>query len=227
MAMTRRLMMNCMYCLAWLPVGSVFGATASVAETAAGLGFTPESVVVADLQTMAATILGRLESAGELRQALETKRQAVDAASASVSQLAMAVRSNPDDSQLVNQFQAASSLLQTANTQLQSTADELRQLALNGAAENQIQRLQRWRDNSDFRVPAELRAAVHTVQEWQFVELALRAERRAIIRSEALDGDNQAILSSIRNEVDVIAATQRLATQLNAIELLFTQFDHP
>jgi hypothetical protein len=63
-----------------------------------------------------------------------------------------------------------------------------------------------------------------TDAQWDAVERALRAERRAARLSETLDHDYAQLLANVRSDVDVVDAQYQLAANLNAVELVFSQF---
>jgi hypothetical protein len=200
-------------------------ADGSTADDAALIGLTPEALVVASVDLAQATMmLNSIQSEGELRQNLQAAHQAADAAASAVTILAEALRQQPDDGQLVAQYDASASALQAARDQIELVRGQLFESATESASAEQVAKLLIWRSGNGFRVPPEFRAVERTADEWSSIEAALRAERRAARLNEVLDESVAQLLNTVRSHAAVTAAASQLQANLQAMQGLFDQF---
>jgi hypothetical protein len=196
----------------------------SVADAAASVGLTPESMVVADIDiAQVAPMLTAVQSEVELRQSLNAQHAAADVAAVNVTNLSELLQQSPDDEQLVAQHEAALNALQTAKDQIEALRGELFESATAPASADQITKLLVWRSGDGFRVPPEFRAVERTEDEWRAIEAALRAESRALRLNEELDELHAQLLNNVRSQAAVIDAGSRLQTDLQAVQTLFEQ----
>lgn len=198
----------------------------STSDVAAWIGITPESMVVAQFDVPQATaVLNALDESSELRGAIADQHAQADAASDAVTTLSESLQANPDDPDLLASFEEASTALAAAQSQIEALRNDLFAAAVASASEAQRQRLIIWRSAGDRRIPAEARVQAHPADEWQQVEAAVRAERRALRRGEELDTEQAALLNTIRSHPDVVQAAANLQANLAPMKVLFQQFD--
>ena len=86
-----------------------------------------------------------------------------------------------------------------------------------------VQLLNTCRANAALAIPAQFGVKHKTMEQWKAIEGALRAEVRAQKRDETLHSAHAQLLSTMRADVDVIAASLRLHNQLSSVENVFAQ----
>lgn len=188
------------------------------------LSITPEAAVIAGLESVA-SIAANLESEPELRQVLSAQRATVEAAASQATTLWNNVLANPDDQQVETQYAAAIAGLQSAKSQLASTTEELFDTAVQGLTQAQVDRLVTWRTTQGRRVPPEFRVTSRSDEQWQAIEAALVAEKRAERLGEELDSDHDQVLGAVRAEFDVIAAANALQSGLLPMQADFEELE--
>jgi hypothetical protein len=72
------------------------------------------------------------------------------------------------------------------------------------------------------RVPGEFRVVARSESDWSAIELALRAEARAIREGVAVPVECATLLASVRGEVAVSQAKERLVSQLASMKDIFS-----
>ncbi len=153
----------------------------------AEIGITPESVVIADLDAQSVmVILGRVESAGALRESLSSQHDAADVVAATITELSELMLNDVDED-LQQEYEAAVATLAAGQQQITALREALFDLALDGFPAPKIQRITVWRQGSPYRVQRAFRAKELERDTWKAIERALRAERRAIRLAEELD----------------------------------------
>ena len=196
-----------------------------IVRSAAEIGLTPESLVLAGMETSAATLLLRVQDATTEREKLAESQSLASAAADLLAQCSMSLQANPDDATAVQQFEQAAASLQAARSDVELERQALRNAVLFDATAPEIEALEHWRSSAPFRIAAEFRVLAKDDMEWQLIEAALRAEQRALLRDEAIDPVYADALEDLRDEPAVISAAQALSESLDATEAAFTGFD--
>jgi hypothetical protein len=194
---------------------------------ASDIGLTPEAVATSGLHAQLPATLQRLEDSQELRQVLASQRQQLIQAAQSVMALSQSLGLDPNNQQLQSQYQAAKAQLQSSQDQVATTRQALFDQVMTDVPEALVQKLVIWRDNIDRQAPSELRIRQRTDEQWQAIELAVIAERRAIRQGEVPDPQQTALLAEARADAEVVLAAANLNTTLPAVQLLFAQYAPP
>jgi hypothetical protein len=192
---------------------------------AAHIAITPESLVVAGIDAEAASlILTRIDAAGGLRADLATQEQLAAQCGNALTAIREMLTEAPDDPQLLSQQQDLAQQFEAVQGQLQQLRQALVEAATEGLPSEAIERLAIWQDGASYRVGPEFRTKVRTPQEWQAIELALRAEARAARLAETLFPEHADLLAQVRAEVGVIQATLDLQSNLAEMTAVFEGF---
>ncbi len=202
-------------------------AATPVLAAAAEIGITPETLVLADLQTHATSILAEIETEENLRFLLEATHQLADQAAAEATALRQQVVAGNDDPDLIATYESRLAELQGHQLQIASFRSSLMAAATAGMPAAQLESLATCSGASHQRVPREFRVVARTDAQWKQIGRALRAERRALRRGTALAPEHAAVLNDLRANPQVTAATVRLDLHLQAVEQVFAGFAEP
>jgi hypothetical protein len=197
-----------------------------VARIAAGVGVTPEALVVAGVYDAAAATLEAFASEAATCEAIVAKEQALDALAESASAIAAALDADAGN-EVLRADDAAVAEYEAALLELRGLKDGLFETATATLPPAARARLAAVRAASPRRVPAEFRILSRSDDGWKLVERALRAEARCGRRGEALRTDFQALLATIRSDTGVIQAATDLTTQLAGVEAVFAEAAEP
>lgn len=191
-------------------------------EYAVEVGITPESLVIADFTvTESTTIFGQLDAAEDEREAVDYAHAEIVSDSVTVAQLRQALAYDPENDDLLSQLEQAEADLAMSRATLDANQQDLLDVALEGMISTSIQALDTWRDGCTFRVLPEFRVADREDEKWRALEVAVRAEKRAIRRNEELDEDNATLLAEVRSDPDVQQAILRLDENLETMQAWF------
>jgi hypothetical protein len=199
------------------PIGSMDALAVDVAQ----LELSPEAVSASGLHSSLQALLDQVEQAGTLRQALAAKRNVLGTASENVTALEAALRQSDGNAELLAQHQVAIAQLQTLQGELATLDGQLLAAATLNLPEAGVQKLNIFRQSEGRRVPAEFRVKSLTAEQWDNVESALIAERRAQRMGQTLDPEVAALLTSLRGDVEVIQAASNLQATLAQDQALF------
>jgi hypothetical protein len=198
----------------------------STVAVAAHVAITPESMVVAGFDAQSASlILTRIDAAAGLRSALEDQEQLAAQSGNALTAIRELLNEAPDDPQLLSQHQSLAQQFEAAQGQLQQLRQALVEAATEGLPSEPIQKLAVWQDGASYQVGPELRTKVRTPEEWQAIELALRAEARANRLAAPLAPEHAGLLAQVRAEVGVIQATLDLQSNLAGMAVVFEGFE--
>ncbi len=192
---------------------------------AAEIGITPKSLVVADAEEHANTVLTLVVSAPDLRATLDTARSELNTAAMASRMATRASAEHPGDSDLAAAYQTARAVLETKRSAYTTARNGLFAHVTAGLSDAQRTYLVRWQSSARFRVPDSFRVLQRTDEHWKAIGRALRAERRAAKRGDQLDPAMASLLANIRAEFDVIAAQNRLLAYLPQVETVFESFE--
>ena len=210
-------------CVMTLVGKSVFAQTTTT--VAVEIGLTPQSAVIANLSsTQASTALAQLQAAGELRQLLTAKHQAVDTASLAVTQLSQLLRTDSGNEELLQQYEVAKEALIAAKEQVVELQEALFDVAVAGIQADKVAMINVCNSGARYRVQSQLRAKLRTRAQWKTIDRALRAEKRAIRRGEDLDEEHANLLTQVRADQVVITAEIHLNQNLEMMKQTFAQY---
>lgn len=199
--------------------------TDSVLRIAVELGIAPESVVIANVDEIAAlTVLSRIEQASTLCENLMAAHAAVGAAAADVTVLSILLMGDSENDTLVQQYAVAMQTQSAAKELVAVLRNELFVFAIDGLNEQQIDAIAIWREGSAYRVDPAFRTTQRTHELWKATEESLRAERRALRMDEELHEDYVELLMELRTEPAVIEASALLEANLEGMQQVFEQF---
>lgn len=189
------------------------------------LGIAPESVVIANVNEIAAlTVLSRIEQAPTLCENLLAAHEAVGTAAADVTALSILLMGDSENDTLVQQYQVAMQTQSAAKEQVAALRNELFAFATEGLNEQQIDTIAIWRDGSAYRVDPAFRTTQRTHELWKAIEESLRAERRALRMDEELHEEYVELLMELRTEPAVLEANSLLEANLEGMQQVFEQF---
>lgn len=194
-------------------------------KLAAAVGLTPESLVVADVTPVqASAMMTDLVTFGDLQAELEGAMQDLVDAKIVLAQAEAALRLDPSDEARQLQVQQSRQNLANSELLLNEKQSDVFTEAVAGLPPQKAGSLQLWISAAGADVPAEFRVLQRSEDDWKAVEKALRAERRALRRGEALEPAMEQLLTALRTEPAVVAAKQRLDSHLPAMKALFDQY---
>ncbi|MCH8825309.1 MAG: hypothetical protein IH984_17570 [Planctomycetes bacterium] len=212
-------------CAMTLAGRSAFAQT-SITAVAAELGITPQSAVIANLSsTQASQVLAHLQGAGELRQLLIVKHQAVDEAAAAVTEFSQLLLTDSGNEEVLGQYETAKEVLTAAREHVVEVQVTLFEIAVVGIGAEKVAMINVCRSGARYRVQSPLRAKQRTVAQWKTIEPALRAESRANRRGEDLNEDIANLLAQVRADQEVIEAEIHLNQNLELMKQIFAQYD--
>jgi hypothetical protein len=189
----------------------------------ADAGLCPEALAASGCHSATQGILDTLVAADEHAVALAQKRQQLLEASTSVRDLAAALSLDPESEQLQTQYASALAQQATILQQIAQAQGDLRDLVGEELSPEQAAQLVVWRGSEGRSVPPQFRVAERSGAEWDAIEHALIAERRAQRLGETLAAEHAAVLADVRGEVEVIAAANSLELNLPAVQTAFEQ----
>lgn len=194
--------------------------SAPLALIAADLGVVPEALVIAGITSANEinAIFQSLDEATELRQAYIDARLAIDEAAETMSALSAFLRMNPQDSELIAQYESAAAAKLNAEQSFASTREALESAAFDGFSGQAITAIQTWRASAHRRVPPEFRVLQRTDEQWKAIEAAVRAQQRSAQFGTSLHPDHADLLVDIAAETAVIDAANNLATYLSFVQ---------
>jgi len=182
------------------------------------LGLGPEPLVIAEMSPGGAgEMIAKFEAETGLREQLGIQRASADAAIQTASETAAAMSASPAQD-LTDQYQAALSALALAQEAIVGIRDQLFAAVTDELSTSQVGRLNIWRLSAGLQVPPEFRVTVRTPEQWHAIELALRAEARALRYGEDVPGDAAQLLGQVRAESNVIAAQSLLSQNMAAMQ---------
>jgi hypothetical protein len=197
------------------------GAMDALAVDLAQLELSPEAVSASGLHNSLQTLLDQVEQATTLRQTLAAKRDALGTASQAVSALEAAMGQSDGNAELLAQYQAATAQLQTLRGELTTLDGQLLAAATLNLPGTDVQKLNIFRQSEGRRVPPEFRVKLLTSEQWDDVESALIAERRAQRMGHELDPEAASLLGALRIDAEVIQAASNLQATLVQDQALF------
>jgi len=200
------------------------GLAASIRAVAVEAGITPEMLAAADLAAASSPILQTLQGAQQLRDLIESRRTAVGVAAQLAEHLGRELISSSDEA-MRQSFRDAVEAEQAARASLAASIEEIRNVALAQVDPTRRLTLDRLRLASSFRLPLSFGVLCSTTEELSVLELAMRAEERAVTEGGGVPPEYAQLLNQIRNNPTVILADQRLITAVPAIEAIFNQYD--
>ncbi|MCP3999069.1 MAG: hypothetical protein GY722_29000 [bacterium] len=202
-------------------------AQTSVLGTAAEIGITPESLVLADVEQHAPAILASISAASNERLALVAAHQAVDSASQNMAQVASQLQAGSDEDGLADLIAArvaAEAELLQRRTELQALRDTIRTAVTSGLPPAAVICINTSRQAAAYRVPTEFRVLQRTPEQWKAIERAVREEKKAMKRGVPLAQQYAGLLTAIRSDPQVAGAEQRLVLHLSAVRQIFQNY---
>jgi len=197
----------------------------STLTAASEIGITPESLVVADLQAHASSIVSGIDAQLVRRTELLLLHQSMDQATQAISSTTAEIQSTGANIELQTQLSSAQASLASIQAQLVTKRSELLAVVTEGLSGNSLILLGNWRTAATFNVDPQYRVAERSAEQWKSIEGALRAEKRAIRRGTELDPIQATLLTALRQESEVSAAAARLSAHLATTQAVFDQFN--
>lgn len=198
-------------------MADVTQATISIAHR---LVINAESMSAAGVSYVAAAqALDTLQAADDLSWAYLSAIEAVDAATATVTARHAEAATGDDDA--IVAYAAAQVALSTAVTAAATARDALIAEVTDALPALQAAKLAAYQAASDEKVPPAYRVATYTAAEWDAIEVALRAEKRATRKGTELADEHEAVLLDVRANPQVIAAEASLLIMLPEMKTIF------
>lgn len=198
--------------------------TPTARQTAAMIGLSPESLVVAEVTVSEVqAMMGRLEAATPLRDLLSDALRAMDAEVVILTQLAEEIFASGLTEQLDLARLEAEARLEAARAEAQSAQEILFALAAADLDTGRRERLDDCRDTLRHSVDPSFRVLFLESSHWRSLARAEKRERAfaaaeaARAKARPLTTTEQALLHGARVHSDVEQAQQLLATQLEAV----------
>lgn len=190
-------------------------------QLATALGIVPESLAIAGVELTAIPILfSQLESETSLLDQLSAQSSVAN----DTIQTLSALITNPGDADVVmveSQYYQALEQLSDLKLQIDQLQLTLFNEVIGSLTSEQATRLQAWRSSVGHDVPAEFRVASRTPDEWNAIELALRAESRSARTGEPIPEQHSTLLAAVRADPAVMNAHNSLDLHLNIIASAF------
>ena len=197
----------------------------SATDVAAEIGITPQSTVIADVNTTSATqMLAYIDGATTLLSNLAAKYQEIDAAGVTVTQLSEQLLVDSGNQTTQQQYQTAVTALATAKQELATIRSDLFTEAVQGLSAQQIQKINTCKASATYRVERAFRAKQQSHELWKATERALRAEKQALRMSETLDESHAQLLTDIRTDLAVVQTDILLQANLATMQQNFAQY---
>jgi len=196
-----------------------------VLASAAELGITAESLVVAGLHGHAESVMNAIDAQPQRRTELLLLHQSMDQATQAITSITAEIQSTGANIELQAQLSSAQASLASLQTQVDTKRSELLEIVTEGLPGNSLILLANWRTAATFNVDPQYRVAERSAEQWKSIEGALRAEKRAIRRGTELDPTQATLLTDLRQESEVGAAAARLSAQLATTQAVFDQFN--
>jgi len=201
----------------------------SVRFAAVAVGVTPESLAASGCDSATATaILQSLTAASGLRQQYEQYLTACDSSNANASGYAeLLTDASPDyedREDAIAESELAQEEFQNSIDEAMVRRDALLAVAMNAASTGIQAKIQAFTAAAMYEVPDEFRVLTRSVEEWEALEKAVRAESKAIRKGLQLDSGSQDLLDDTRAEPDVIAAKASFDTNYDAMVLVFESY---
>jgi hypothetical protein len=188
---------------------------------AADAGLTPDRAVASGLcATLATGVLANLASESALPQQWESAKAELGAAARELAEAGSQPLANPLDQTLVQRHEQAMQRHAAAGAALESLRAATVAVAFQDMPA-QMQAFEHIRAAAQPGVPPEFWVLHRSPEQWEALKRALTQERRAVRSGEPIPFNAATLLSQARSDLAVIAAQQRLATDLPAVRMLF------
>jgi hypothetical protein len=203
-----------------------FAKAETFAELAAQVAVTPEAIVASQASDKSAMILSRLGEAIELRAVLSNLQMELHSCELQLEELDRNIANGDRSTGLDLARELLLDEYHDTATEMAGALTALRAFILQDLDEDEIERMESWQASASHDVPVHLRIQSHTDQEWEAIELALRAQARSVESGEALSTEEQAIISSLSNVESALAQTQLACCLAAVIEQFEGGIDH-
>lgn len=186
------------------------------------VGLGPEALAAAGVTAQeSADLLARVEQDPSIRAAFiaatEERGSAHTAAAAAIE----AARADPGNESLRRVAVAAAASTAAAQQAVTQAASGVVAVAVAGLPEVAATRLATYRQTRIYRVPAAMWAASQAADEWEGLELALIAERRAQRLNVTVPESAAQLLAQCRAQAQVVQAQQNIDASIVAIQAVF------
>lgn len=187
------------------------------------IGLGPRALAAAGVSAEeAASLLTRVDQDPSTRAAYVTAADNLSSARTALAAAIEAARSDPASQSLRQAATAAAASVASARQSLTQAASGLVSVAVAGLPDGAATRLAVCRQTRHHRVPPALWTASLSAAEWDRLELALIAERRAQRLNVAVPEDAAQLLAQCRAQPQVVQAQQNIDASLAAIESTFS-----
>lgn len=190
--------------------------------TAHMLGFSTKSLAASGVTSQQATAI--LENIAE-SPTLVTALDSADEAASAAGQALTAAQETLRGPFATSESFAAVTTAQTAFSEAMTARLAARTALFNAATESLAPetkaKIVASTAGAVHRVPTEFTVVARTPEEWMSIEVALRAEARAVRLETTLAESHATLLAAVRSEEDVIAAETALASGLAGIETAY------
>jgi hypothetical protein len=180
----------------------------TLAELAAQIHVTPAAIVASQASEKSSLILGRLSEATQLRAALSNLRTTLHTCEVQIEQHDCSIAAGNHSSELDLIRHALVNEYNDTATDVAMALMSLRTYILQDLDEGEIDRMECWKASALHDVPPHLRIQNHTVQEWEAIELALKAQARSAEAGDPLTTEDQALILSLVTSESTVAQTQ-------------------
>ena len=218
----KKLIAIVMLCAAAQSVSAQVGS--DVIATAVELGITPESLVLAELDPHADAILARIDLATDERAMLHQIKLSAVGLADQVTHLKQIVMASEYDPELMQSLVDAQASLDATMASIRSAREAIFESVMEGFEQEQVDRVLVWQSAGARSVPHELRSVAREDEEWDRIEVALKAEARANRRGEIVSPSHAAVLAQAWADPTVVQGRARLMLNLSQAQLVFAQW---
>lgn len=203
---------------------STTGARHAPPNEVVAIGITPEAIAATGAQPSMAAILTNLESSAPLRSTLQAAREEAMHTNQLLADLSTALAKQPEDDRLLLRRREALHRAATAQRAMTSAEDALFEAAVRALPASQVDRLRACRESMGRNIPPEFCTVRRTHQQWDALEAAISAERRAKYLNQPLDVAHQRVLDDARSQIEVIEAALLLELHLDDVERILGSY---
>lgn len=201
----------------------------SVRFAAIAVGVSPESLAASGCDAATANaILQSLTAAAGLRLQYEQYLTTCDASNANASGYADLLTDASSDYQdredVIAESELAEEAFQDSIDDAKVRRDALLAVAMYAAPAGIQAKIQAFTAAAIYEVPDEFRVLTQTANEWEALEVAVRAEAKATRKGTTLDSVFKDLLDDTRAEPDVIAAKAGLDANYDAMVTVFESY---
>lgn len=191
-----------------------------VLAAAAEIRLTPEAIAASGLRASLATMLDRL-AASDIKATISGHRTSLTALTAELTAVNQSLARDAQNATLLQHRAQVVAQIGTTRQAIAASQQALLAAVTNGLPAEALGRLALIRAGLERQVPTEFMAKSRSETEWHALELAIVAEARSQRTGKPPPPEVVALLAQTRAEPEVMAAAERLNTDLAPVKQAF------